>query len=954
MKHKHLNIGILAHVDAGKTTLSEALLLKAGAIRKQGRVDHGDAFLDTDALEKQRGITIFSKQAEFTLPAANGAEGVSVTLVDNPGHADFSPAMERTLSALDYAILVLSGPDGFDDQAPVLWRLLRHYRLPVFLFINKMDQPGTDREAILAALRKGLSSAVLDFSESGGAGFFTPERQEEIAVLDEKLMERFLEKGEAVDRRAVQMLIRERKLFPAFFGSALKLEGIDAFLKGLSLYTDIPEYPDVFGARVIKIARDKDTRLTFLKITGGSLKARSVLTPAASAGAQNVEGGDTAAPEKVNEIRIYSGAKFRTEPEAFAGEIVAVTGLKGTIAGEGFGTEPYRQSEGLLQPVFSRIVLLPKGSDMFAAFRKLKLLEEEEPMLRMRYVADEKSPAINGAVTADGQAVETNRGTITAEIMGEVQTEVLRSLAAERFGLSIGFGKGRVVYRETVKRPVIGVGHFEPLRHYAEVHLLIEPGIPGSGVTIESMVRTDELALTYQKQILDVLRKADLRGVLTGSVLTDVKITLIAGAASIMHTVGGDFYEAANRAVRQGLMAAENILLEPVLRVRIRVPQANTGRVLSDFQRKGVSLRIEEAEEGMTLLTGRVPASELGEYAAELSGFTGGRGSLQTEYDGYAPCHNTEEVLAARGYDPSADLAHPADSVFCSHGAAVIVSWDKVPDWMHLHPETDGFTGADADSDETEGTDTGNGSGGRTGSGADSYGADAAGYRAGAGRKKPHEESFAERERKREALDSELREIFERTYGKIHRRTDPSGRIYGKETERAADGTYTAKGRVPGKSAVLYEYLLVDGYNIIWAWDELRRLASVDIKAARDRLVDILSNFGGYRKEQIILVFDAYKVQGGTGEVIRQPHLTVIYTKEAETADLYIEKATRRLVSKNTRVTVATSDAVEQVIIYGAGAIRMSADGFYEEVRRTEAEMREQYHLGDAEASGRK
>lgn len=952
----HLDVGILAHVDAGKTTLSEALLYEAGAIRRRGRVDSGDAWLDTDAMEKERGITIFSKQAELVLP-----DGRPVTLVDTPGHADFSAEMERTLGVLDYAILLVSALDGIDGQIPVLWRLLEHYHVPVFLFVNKMDRPGMSRERLYQEIRDRFGTGCVDlsamFSPSVSGEKLPPALQEEIAVLDDSLMAAYLEQGREVTICDVRRLVRERKLFPVSFGSALKQEGIAELLQLLSICMETPSWPDEFGARVFKITRDGSTRLTWVRLTGGSLHPRETLAALPKDG----PGGEPEKREeigKIDQIRRYSGAKYDLLQEASAGDIVALTGLSGTRAGQGFGTEAGEpERAGLLQPILTSTVLLPDGTDPFTAFRGLRTLEEEEPMLHVVYDAENR--------------------TISAQVMGRVQMEILRRMVQDRFGLRISFGPGRILYRETIRGAVEGVGHFEPLRHYAEVHLLIEEGPPGSGIGFGNVCRTDDLAVNWQKQIFSDLEQMDLRGVLTGAELTDVRITLLTGRASVKHTEGGDFREAAGRAVRQGLMSAENILLEPVLSYRLEVPPDCVGRAMNDMTAMHADCTVAETEAERTVLTGRVPAASLGDYAAEVAAYTGGRGVLSTDFDGYEPCHNAEEVIASSGYSPELDTAHPSSSVFCSHGAGTVVPWDEVREYMHVDS---GYGSADQ-----TGT-AGSGDGTETGDSAGEY-ANAEAFRAQSLRNRPDTRTFEEREADRRALDSELKEIFERTYGEIRKRTVSESQEYGadsagsgntegsdsgaREISRAgragraggAGGTgrgagsgngsgtaldtgygKTASGTPHrGRTAPLEEYLLVDGYNIIFAWEELRALAVRDIKSARDRLIDILINYGGMSRAHVILVFDAYKVQGGSGEVYHLPHLDVIYTKVAETADLYIEKAAGELRRRSCRVTVATSDAVEQVILLGSGVLRMSANGFHEEVERANRELREKY-----------
>ena len=888
----HINLGLLAHVDAGKTTLSEAVLYLTGSIRRLGRVDHQDAFLDTDAMERARGITIFSKQAEFTL------DGWQVTLLDTPGHVDFSPEMERTLRVLDYALLVISGADGVQGQVYTLWKLLKHYRVPVFLFINKMDQPGTDRQALMEEIRRELDSRCLDF----GADPQAPEMQEELALCSEELMNRYLE-GEPVTEKEIRTLVRSREVFPCYFGSALKVQGVEELLRGMERYMEPRLYPEAFGARIFKISRDaKGERLTWMKITGGSLKVKTLLTGE----------GEEPWKEKADQLRIYSGAGYQLAQEVPAGCICAVSGLTHTRAGQGLGFEAGGEPE-LLEPVLTYRVLLPDDTDASKALEALRRLEEEEPMLRV--------------------SREERTGELFVRVMGQVQLEILQKLLQDRYGISASFGTGTIVYKETIRRPAEGVGHFEPLRHYAEVHLLLEPGEPGSGLSVENRCREDMLDGNWQRQILKNLEEKHHRGVLTGSEITDMRLILIAGRSHEKHTEGGDFREAAWRAVRQGLMSAESILLEPVYQFRLDLPAENLGRAMSDLQRMGGNMEPPENHGSQAVLKGTVPAACLVDYQEELREYTRGQGRLTCTLRGYEPCRNPQEVIEAIGYDPDRDLDNPSASVFCSHGAGTLVPWDQVRAHMHVdsgwRPREEG--------QETE--------------------PDSPGIRAGAGKRSGTGDSggFLEGELR----EQELREIFERTYGPIRKKEGaadpgltsgiPGWKRSGSRRKEAAETGISdrrgAKQRKPGR-----EYLLVDGYNIIFAWEELKKLAEKNMDAARDKLMDILSNFQGYRPCTLILVFDAYKVPGGPGEVMKYHNIYVVYTKEAETADQYIEKTVHRIGQKHS-VTVATSDALEQVIILGAGAVRLSAAGLLEEVKEAEQEIRREY-LGRKSSRG--
>ena len=854
---KKLTVGIMAHVDAGKTTLSEGLLYTGGVLRRLGRVDHQDAFLDTDALERERGITIFSKQAVLPL------DGVEITLLDTPGHVDFSSEMERTLQVLDCAILVISGTDGVQSHTRTLWRLLEGYRVPVFLFVNKMDLAGADRDKVLEELHSLLSEGCVDF----GRDREDPDFLEQAALCDEGAMERYLDTGRLEDED-LRAMIAARKLFPCWFGSALKLEGVEPFLRGLVRYAPAPVRPVEFGARVFKIGRDaRGERLTYLKVTGGVLKVKDVLS-----GGE----GDGAWTEKADQIRSCSGAKCQTGDRAEAGTGCATTGLTHTFAGEGLGREVGRRAP-LLQPVLTYRMDLPEGTDPHTALRRLRELEEEDPQLHIVW---------NEALRE-----------IHVQLMGEVQLEILRRIVAERFGLAVSFGPGSIVYRETIAAPVEGVGHFEPLRHYAEVHLLLEPGPRGSGLVLDTRCSEDMLDRNWQRLILTHLAEKSHVGVLTGSPITDMKITLLAGRAHQKHTEGGDFRQATYRAVRQGLMEAENVLLEPWYDFRLEVPAAQAGRAMTDLQRRGAELQPPETAEEETILTGAAPVASLRDYAVEVASYTKGRGRLFCTLRGYEPCHDPEAVIRSIGYDPERDLENTPDSVFCAHGAGYVVKWDQVK--AHAHVDS-GFRPEGDDAPEPAAV---SGPAARRSTPAD-----------------PLEQ------------DEELKAIYERTYGKTGR---DAFRPQTKAPARTSldDRKYNVQVLDRGP-----EYLLVDGYNIIHAWDELKAIARDDLSAARKALMDILSNYQGYRKCEVIVVFDAYKVKGNPGSVSKYHNIHVVYTKEAETADNYIEKVTYELGRKH-RVRVATSDGTEQLIILGHGALRVSARIFHQEIEAAEGEI---------------
>ena len=866
---KQIVLGILAHVDSGKTTLSEAMLYRAGAIRKLGRVDHGDAFLDTDSLEKARGITIFSKQALLT------AGNTAITLLDTPGHVDFSTETERTLQVLDYAVLVVSGTDGVQSHTETLWRLLRRYHVPTFVFVNKMDLPGMTREQLLTQLNHRLGEGFVDFGAEPAA------RNEALALCDEQLMEKMLDAGTLTDADIIPAVAR-RHVFPCWFGAALRLDGVDALLDGLDRCTRAAPALHAFGARVFKVSQDEQgIRLTWLRVTGGELKVKALLSGEAD--------GEPWA-EKANQLRLYSGAKYTLTEAIGPGQVCAVTGLTHAKPGAGLGAE--RDSDvPVLEPVLSYQVLLPEGADVHAALGKLHRLEEEEPQLHVVW--------------------NESLGEIHVQLMGEVQLEVLRSLLAERFGLEVSFGPGGILYKETITEPMEGVGHYEPLRHYAEVHLLLEPLPRGSGMQFAADCREEVLDKNWQRLVLTHLEEKQHLGVLTGAPLTDVKITLIAGRAHLKHTEGGDFRQATYRAVRQGLMLAKSQLLEPWYAFRLEVPVENLGRAMTDIQRMEGSFDPPEtgADGDTTLLTGTAPASTMRSYPMEVVGYTRGRGHLTLTLDGYRPCHNAAEVIEAAGYEPEHDLDNPADSVFCAHGAGYLVKWDEVPARAHLSTGLERRLNGETATEEADAEDDANARRRR----ADAY-------------------------RGTLEQDKELLAIFERTYGKIRRRGETGD---AKKAARAALHTAPAAASVPAKPVpVGPDYLLVDGYNVIFAWDDLRKLADGNLDAARRRLMDILCNYAGYRRCVPILVFDAYKVRGGAREVEQYHNLYVVYTREAETADMYIERATHEL-AKEHRTRVVSSDGAEQIIVMGHGALRVSARAFEEEVRAVEKEIRE-------------
>lgn len=864
---KRLVVGLLAHVDSGKTTLAEGLLYRAGVLRKLGRVDHRDAFLDTDSRERARGITIFAKQAVLALPAAEGAEACELTLLDTPGHVDFSAEAERALQVLDYAVLVVSGTDGVQAHTETLWKLLARYRVPTFVFVNKMDLPGADAAVRLRELRGRFGDGCVDFSA-------VPD-PEALALCSEPLMNEVLENGAASPETVVTAIVR-RQVFPVFFGAALRLDGLDGLLRGLQTLTRTPPRWPEFGARVFKISEDAGTRLTWLKITGGVLPVKAVLP-----------GG-----EKADALRLYNGGKFRLISEAYPGMVVAAAGPAATRPGQGLGAEADADTP-LLEPVLNYRV--ESAADPHTLLKALQTLEDEDPQLHVNWRDD--------------------LGEVHVQLMGEVQLEILQNILQERFGLDVTFSEGGILYKETLTAAVEGIGHYEPLRHYAEVHLLLEPAPRGSGVQLAADCPPDTLAENWQRLILTHLAERTHPGVLIGAPLTDVRITLAAGRAHQKHTEGGDFRQATYRAVRQGLrMAAAGDgvqLLEPWYDFTLELPADALGRAMADVQRMCGSFNAPETlpnSENTVRLTGRLPVATARGYAREVAAYTHGLGRWAVLPAGYDACHNTDEVLAAAGYDPDADTDNPADSVFCSHGAGYLVKWDEVPARAHVSSGLERRLGAAPAAGQTQ------------------------------------EEDEANARRRRASVycgtleqDKELLAIFERTYGKIKRR---GGVDDAKKAARAALHTAPAASVPAAPVPAGPDYLLVDGYNVIFAWDALRRLADGSLDAARRRLMDILCNYAGYKRCVPILVFDAYKVRGGAREVEKYHNLYVVYTREAETADMYIERATHELAREH-RTRVVSSDGAEQIIVMGHGALRVSARAFEEEVNAVEKEIRE-------------
>ncbi len=879
---KKLVVGILAHVDAGKTTLAESILYASGGIRKLGRVDHGDAFLDSHELERARGITIFSKQAEVVLKGGN--EERHITLLDTPGHVDFSAETERTLQVLDMAVLVISGADGVQGHVETLWKLLKRYQIPVFLFVNKMDQPGTNQEALLKQLREKLDDNCVDFTYamvkdemedtafSGEAQASSKEitagKQaflEAVAMCSEELMEQYLESG-CVEQDALKRAIAQRRMFPCFFGSALKLTGIEAFLEGLVAFSTLPSYPREFAARVYKITRDRNNnRLTHLKVLGGALKVKQMI-------------GD----EKADQLRIYSGTAYELTDVAEAGSICVVTGLTDTFCGQGLG-EAKEGEQPVLVPVLNYRIELPDGCDVHKMLKNLYLLEEEIPELHI--VWREQSSEIH------------------VQVMGEVQVEILKDIMGKRFGVSVEFTSGSIVYKETILEPVVGIGHFEPLRHYAEVHLLLEPGEPGSGLCFETNCSEDLLDKNWQRLILTHLEEKKHVGVLTGSEITDMKITLIAGRAHQKHTEGGDFRQATYRAVRQGLKRAKSQLLEPVYEYTLEIPTECIGRAMNDIQRMKGTFAEPQTLGEMSLLQGTAPVVTMNGYQSEVNAYARGRGRCICRFHCYAPCHNEEEIIEAYGYDSERDLENPTGSVFCAHGAGYTVNWQEVE--SHAHVESGWKNPARLSQEE--------------------------------GLQEPviaEQTTFQDKYISQE----EIEEIFERTYGNRAKDKNPWNRqAKPKISTPAREVTYQAKKQEPVK-----EYLLVDGYNIIFAWEDLRELAQGNMDSARSKLLDMLSNYQGYLNNTLIVVFDAYKVKGNPGSVDKYHNIYVVYTKEAETADQYIEKTVHE-IGRKYHVTVATSDALEQMIIWGQGANRLSAPGLREEIEAHNKERQEEW-----------
>ena len=848
MLSRNLCVGILAHVDAGKTTLSEGIMYKSGALRKLGRVDHRDAFLDTDTQERERGITIFSKQAMLRWNDRD------ITLMDTPGHVDFSGEMERVLPVLDAAILVISGADGVQGHTATLWRLLKKYNIPAFIFVNKMDQAGTDRKKVMSEMHRYLSDAVTDFEDENYL--------ENAACHDESAMEEFLDTGELKDE-TIRKMISARKLFPAIFGSALKLNGIDEIMNAVTMYSESKNYPDTFSARVYKIGRDQTgARITYAKITGGRLRVRTLLK-----GEMKSDSEEQTWEEKVSQIRLYSGVRFQAVDEVSAGSVCAIMGLNHTRCMDTLG-EKTEESKTELEPVFSYRVILPKDADVHTALDKLRILEEEDPLLRVKW--------------------RSQLNEIHVQLMGEVQLEVLKRLLKDRFQMEADFGDGGILYKETIENQVEGVGHYEPLRHYAEVHLLMEPGERGSGIKLMSAVSEDELDRNWQRLILTHLIEKQYVGVLTGSPITDIKVTVIAGRAHLKHTEGGDFRQATYRAFRQGLMQAKSVLLEPWYDVRLEIPQECVGRAMSDLTQMGGSFATPELIGEEAVVTGKVPVQEARYYAREVQTYTRGRGRFSFAVRGYERCRDQEKIVSSIGYDPERDVENTADSVFCSHGAGVIVKWNEAAKHMHIQ------TGILREKPALDIVDS---------------------------PRQAVRPSFSD--------DKELQRIFERTYGQVKDRGFES-------LKSASQIQETVKVEIRPRRP---EFLLVDGYNILHAWEDTREEAKRDLDSARRMIMDVLSNYQGFTSERIILVFDAYKVSGGVGSVSKYNGIDVVYTKEAETADSFIEK-TAYEISKYNMVRVATSDALEQMIIFGSGALRVSANELRKMVENANVEIR--------------
>lgn len=855
---KKIVIGILAHVDSGKTTLSEALLYQSGSISRLGRVDHKNSFLDTFSLERDRGITIFSKQAVFQY------NDTKFTLLDTPGHVDFSAETERTLQVLDYAVLVISASDGIQSHTQTLWKLLAKYNVPCFIFINKMDLDSADKTRVLNELKTKFSDGCIDFDSNSNSEFY-----ESIALCDEKLLNQYYE-NEQINKKDIIACIHQRKIFPCLFGSALKLNGVEEFMECLYSYTRMPEYGSEFAGKVYKISEDKGQRLTFLKVTGGCLKVKEILKSAKNENS-----------EKVNQIRIYSGDKFTAIDEAAAGTVCAVTGITFTRPGDGLGAEA---STGMpvLEPVLTYRLELPDTIDAHTALEKMKILEAEDPQLKVVW--------------------NERLGEIQVQLMGDIQLEVLETIIAERFGINATFGKGNIIYKETIADTVEGVGHFEPLRHYAEVHLLIKPAKRDSGIIFKTDCKEDLLDKNWQRLILTHLYEKTHIGVLTGSPITDMEITLVSGKAHAKHTEGGDFRQATYRAVRQGLRSANSILLEPIYAYTLEVPTENIGRAMTDIQRMHGTFNSPETIGEFSVINGTAPVSTMYDYAREVVQYTHGKGRLICTLKGYEPCHNADEVIEKMGYNCDGDTDNPCDSVFCSHGAGYTVKWNEVKSHMHLPSALSAPKSQYVENSKITLSNCKN------------------------------KDNFF-------ALDKELMQIFEQTYGPIKNRTnhpDQSHFTFTKSSEKSESKKYKSV-RAPKYSGT--EYLLVDGYNVIFSWDSLKELAKDNIDGARNTLINILCNYQGYKKCEVILVFDAYKVKGNAREVEKINNINIVYTKEAETADMYIEKVSHKL-AKNNKVRVVTSDALEQLIILEGGALRVSSNEFFFEIQKAEEDIR--------------
>ncbi len=870
---KHLVIGILAHVDAGKTTLSESILFESGKIRKLGRVDNGNAYLDTDNMEKERGITIFSKMATFDL------RDIEVSLLDTPGHVDFSAEMEKTLSVLDYAILVVNGADGVQGHTETLWRLLKRYSVPVFIFVNKMDQPGTDKEKLMADLEKHFGHGAVDFTEAGRYSM-SEALKENIAMCDEHIMEKYLD-SETLDPKDIRNMIWDRKLYPVFFGSALKNFGVKELLDGIYTFTEIPMYPSSFGAKVFKIAKDdSDRRLTYMKITGGELSVRSEIVPG----------------EKVSEIRIYSGSKYVNVDVAEAGTVCTVLGVSTLKTGDTLGCEP-KGKDMSLKPVLDYKVT-SDDADVLELYRKLDTIADEFPELH---------------ITWDKALKE-----IHVHLMGEVQIEILRRVVRERLGIELSFGESRILYMETIADEVEGVGHFEPLRHYAEVHLLLEPLPRGSGLQFRTDCSTDTLAINWQRLVLTHLREREHVGVLTGSPVTDIRFTLVAGRAHNKHTEGGDFREATYRAVRQGLRKAVNVLLEPYYAFTLEIPQEYVGRAMTDLSNMNGHFDPPEIQGEMSVITGTAPVVAMRDYHKDVMVYTKGRGHLFVRFDGYDKCHNAEDVILSKAYDPDEDIINPCSSVFCAHGSGFIVPYDQVENYMHVESPLK----LDGNIEKRD------------------FEADVAKLERTAAARKDDDRYKAGGTY---IADKELEDIFIRTFGPIKNRAKEAN-IASARTIRAKEkeANKTENRRNVKTTEKKKEYLLVDGYNIIFAWDELTELARTNLDAARSKLQDVMSNYAGYTGKEVIVVFDAYRVAGHQVEQMKYHNIYVVFTREAMTADEYIEEETHEL-KKQYSVTVATSDKVVQVITWGSGAVLLSANSLKEEVDRIVNTVRKEH-----------